>query len=957
MAHMGDRQKRDGYQVIADVVQQLVLIFDRSPLTDQETTTGTEKALAVEAAGIIASTGERLPPTALRDERLSIAQRALRLLTTCAALGGDDHWGDVLAREALDALLELLRSSEEHEELIITEALAVLVPPVLHQQCYDWVQWSHFELMSTLVSEKPLVGLQLTSLAPTLQRIAVQELGTGPTPLYELMGKLARYEDDFPRTKAAHSIRDAGGTRTDVLDPRSDSTNVHSPAFALHAAGVTASVVTWIRPGPDGKRAMDTWTPGRQICVWQIAEGLARHVPAASYQLVESKAALAVKNELLDALSAGRARQQWARQKTQMVAQLINTAEALGKHSARAREILYALPASYNVVLGEDYPTYEEESTALLLHVLQLLDLTKGSERLDAVLLTACLHLLGSLVLTGNGFMLQALFTILFEVRGAQILRLALSAPLGRLDQIAARAAEWTLASKVERGSATESERKVHDALQRDLGDGPALGQVKLETVDDPSVIAMLRALVRVMTAYAQRADEYRLMRDAFSRGAGPTPDDTLEVARRVTDLFDDEERDKIIFAMLSNSDGPLCIEAMKCLATVPTDNLEQEELDELVFFVQDKLQTHQMYVGRNEEMLMHAFNCFARVVRVPDVKDPSDKKARKGQRHGKSTGTLFREKNADLVQKALNLLVDNTKREIPSSASAERTQKGLLSAALTSFLQACSGPDSEHDAADVDAPRVWPQAVSVLQMRDATQSMVEVMKNEEQFGESHQKLELEHSALADTIEPILHTLPQVLPSGVIKARLLNRLAELLEGEHGSGDAGAAALALEEGQDDGKGESASARRKRIQGHVSFLRRNGIDLVLTQLENQLSEHRQIRRGELERSGGLDESAHDGALDDVLPAEAAPERSRKTADGVLEFVAREETRAETKLEVGNIKDEEAEMKMAVNEVRAEGHPSITAWHPSITACRLSVADGHRLPPPATDRIDRR
>ena len=44
-----DRHKRDGYQVISEVIQQLVLIFDRAPLADQVTTMGTERALAAEA--------------------------------------------------------------------------------------------------------------------------------------------------------------------------------------------------------------------------------------------------------------------------------------------------------------------------------------------------------------------------------------------------------------------------------------------------------------------------------------------------------------------------------------------------------------------------------------------------------------------------------------------------------------------------------------------------------------------------------------------------------------------------------------------------------------------------------------------------------------------------------------------------------------------------------------------
>jgi len=355
------------------------------------------------------------------------------------------------------------------------------------------------------------------------------------------------------------------------------------------------------------------------------------------------------------------------------------------------------------------------------------------------------------------------------------------------------------------------------------------------------------------------------------------------------------------------------------------------------------------MYVGRNEEMFMHAFNCFARIVRVPDAQ-ADEMRVGKGRRLGKSTGQLFRDKHADLVQKALDLLVDNSAREIPPSASAERAQKAQLSTALTNFLQACSGPDNEHGHRP-DAPPVWPQAVSVLQMRDATQSMIEVMKNEERLGEAHQKLELENSALADTIEPILHTLPQVQPTGAIKARLLNRLAALLEGEPGPGDAfentgtwSRSSVGTSTGAPDtnayptafhgflaneggpvgdtagGKAEEEphAMRRKRMQGHVSFLRRNGVDLVLTQLENQLSEHRQIRRGEIERNtqGSLsDDPAQAALLGHVLPLEAAPERAMARTNGVLRFVELEEARGEVRLTAGDIKDEQVDFDSAV------------------------------------------
>jgi hypothetical protein len=201
----------------------------------------------------------------------------------------------------------------------------------------------------------------------------------------------------------------------------------------------------------------------------------------------------------------------------------------------------------------------------------------------------------------------------------------------------------------------------------------------------------------------------------------------------------------------------------------VPTSNLDPNEIKELVNFVHEKCDTYQVYVGRNEELMMHAFNAFARLVKVPDRPESDDDHKGGG---GKSAGTHFRRDHADLVQIALLLLVQNSRREIPESASAEREQKAKLSEALTNFLQSCSGP-AEGMEGNADAPPVWPQAVSILQMRDATNAMVEVMKNEEEYGDAHggPELSLERSALADTIEPLLFTLPSIALKSEIKVR------------------------------------------------------------------------------------------------------------------------------------------------------------------------------------------
>lgn len=633
---------------------------------------------------------------------------------------------------------------------------------------------------------------------------------------------------------------------------------------------------------------MDSWTPSRQLCVWQIAEGLSRHVPIAAVELVNNGAAEAVRHELLDSLDAGRARQEWRREKTLLVAQLVNTAEALCRHSATGRTALYALPSRFGAVLGEDESGVHFDDHGPLQQILPLLLL---SERFDAVLLTACLTLLASLVLSANGPMLVAISEIVCDVH--PVLKLA-QAPA--LPVIIARATAW-------RSDDMHLVTLAAGLTDADGGDEPARA-FALSEVTDEAVLRMLRALVEVMTAYAKRAEEWRVARMRHSRNEGPSVDGKRQEAMRVTDMFDEEGRDRILFALLNNTDDMLRISGMQCLSLVPMNNLQPEEVEELVSFVHKVHGTHQVYVGRNEEQMVHAFNAFARLVRVPDSAAPSNAGGSAAlvanviQMHvPRSAGDSFRRDHADLVLLALSLLVENSRREIPEFATAEREQKSALSSALTAFLIACSGPAEGLDA-EPDVPPVWPQAVSVLQMRDATQSMLQVMRNEELYGDPLTQLPLEKSALADTVEPLLFTLPQLSADREIKARILGRLAELLEGDFSN--AGGAPWLNEGGH--WPGESAMSRRSREQQHVSFLRGNGVDLVLTQLENELSELKQIAAHEQGLDADIDvngEGVPDNLAKPALPAEAAPDMIAEMVSRVLQFVEVEERRYESRI----------------------------------------------------------
>ena len=133
------------------------------------------------------------------------------------------------------------------------------------------------------------------------------------------------------------------------------------------------------------------------------------------------------------------------------------------------------------------------------------------------------------------------------------------------------------------------------------------------------------------------------------------------------------------------------------------------------------------------------------------------------------SEGAQFRANQPAIINSALLLLVENTKRNIPHTAEVEAQQKMALSAALVRFLVAASGP---ADGAPPDAPPVWPTAVSMMQEHTATQSMLEVMRNEDRYGDPHATLWLEHTALGSQVASLLTSLPD-LDYGPAQAEVL----------------------------------------------------------------------------------------------------------------------------------------------------------------------------------------
>lgn len=187
-------------------------------------------------------------------------------------------------------------------------------------------------------------------------------------------------------------------------------------------------------------------------------------------------------------------------------------AEALGIHSLKARVVIYSLPSRLGRVFKNLDGSASYDEYGVLLTVLPLLTY---HERSDAVLLNAVLQvgtapsrcplppspplpkvctplraaqLLGSLVNIANGYMLEALSEILAGVD--PLLRLLQPPALGRIN---ARAARIGL-------DPAAGEKKAAEAA---LVTSPA-------EVTDSNVVLMIKALVRVITAYARRAGKWK---------------------------------------------------------------------------------------------------------------------------------------------------------------------------------------------------------------------------------------------------------------------------------------------------------------------------------------------------------------------------------------------------------------------------------------------------------------
>ena len=81
-------------------------------------------------------------------------------------------------------------------------------------------------MLQHLCAANPLICLELRALAPNLQTMAADKEGTAPLPLFQLLGTLAKCEDEFPRSKPR---------RPDLVPPHTFShlLNLLAPSHAF----------------------------------------------------------------------------------------------------------------------------------------------------------------------------------------------------------------------------------------------------------------------------------------------------------------------------------------------------------------------------------------------------------------------------------------------------------------------------------------------------------------------------------------------------------------------------------------------------------------------------------------------------------------------------------------------------------------------------------------------------
>ena len=150
--------------------------------------------------------------------------------------------------------------------------LQVLALPLLELHGGGWQLHSRLNTLCYLIGVQPRFGLQLVPSSHNLCSLASGN-NTDPPPLclLKLLQLLVHLSERLQTEE----------------QQREPSTAIAAPtAAALHEAGLTRLVCGWLAPEASGSQRMEAWSTAHQMASWAIAEGLARHVPAAAAELM-----------------------------------------------------------------------------------------------------------------------------------------------------------------------------------------------------------------------------------------------------------------------------------------------------------------------------------------------------------------------------------------------------------------------------------------------------------------------------------------------------------------------------------------------------------------------------------------------------------------------------------------------------------------------------------------------
>ena len=166
--------------------------------------------------------------------------------------------------------------------------------------------------------------------------------------------------------------------------------------------------------------------------------------------------------------------------------------------------------------------------------------------------------------------------------------------------------------------------------------------------------------------------------------------------------------------------------------------------------------------------------------------------------------GVHFRRFHAATIHMALDIIVRNSGRDTRENR-VESEEKTVLSTACVDFLRAASFE--------------WPEAIELMQTRNAVEAMMQFMKNEELYGAVDMPVWVERTAVGSSVQALLQCLPQLRIEGAIVGRLMTRMAEVLEGRHTDDD-----IADTDVQQlrDFSFEGEEQRKRRIAQHSLFV---------------------------------------------------------------------------------------------------------------------------------------